>query len=250
MRPVLDITPAEVQAALTGLVAIDVLELRSGIAWPGLYASGVRYQREPRGVEEWQSIRDLKRTGRGDCEDLASALVAEWWYAGDRGAHVVVVHSGPGVYHVLASRGNGQIEDPSARLGMGKKDRTMRVGELDPEQMNFMAQNVGWKKTAHATIEIGADGMKTCDVTFDLKRTADGWHGIVRVPLEAGRAAWAQAHGKSEKQAKLNALANAGKVILTNPALRAALPGPARFALELATSKKAQGIAKSLWGMF
>lgn len=44
---------------------------------PMLYESGVYYQAEPDGRDEWQDIPDTLARGNGDCEDLACWRVAE-----------------------------------------------------------------------------------------------------------------------------------------------------------------------------
>lgn len=107
----------EIAGALEALTRINVGQLRGGMAWPGIYASGARYAREtPGDVERWQSIRDLASSGAGDCEDLACARAAEIRVSG-RKARAIVVRV-PSGYHAVVQHWNGRIEDPSARLGM------------------------------------------------------------------------------------------------------------------------------------
>lgn len=108
----------EVQAVLCGLVAQNLVQMRRG-AFPALYRSGIRYEREPIGQENWLSARDLLRKKRGDCEDLAAYRVAELRTSGeDPRAQAVVRTVRPGLMHVVVQRGDGGIEDPSRRLGM------------------------------------------------------------------------------------------------------------------------------------
>lgn len=85
---------------------------------PPLYESGVRYQREPAGSEMWDSAATVAARGYGDCEDLAAWRVAELRLAGEEGAEVAVVRTGPKTLHALVRRGDGSWEDPSAELGM------------------------------------------------------------------------------------------------------------------------------------
>lgn len=104
---------------------------RYGRASPLLYESGIRYARENRcsesledracSEERFVTIPELYRLGEGDCDDLAAAYAAEARILrGDRGARVHVIQWRSGHYHVVVRLGDGRIEDPSARLGMGK----------------------------------------------------------------------------------------------------------------------------------
>jgi len=93
-----------------------------GRPYPPLYASGVRYQRElGRGQmsrpEQWQTVPVLYETGWGDCEDLACALAAEMQVEGVH-ARPELLHVAPGLWHIVVRLPSGELEDPSARLGM------------------------------------------------------------------------------------------------------------------------------------
>jgi len=95
--------------------------LRQHPETPRLYVSGVRYQREPDGLERWQSIPELLASKRGDCEDLACALAAERRFYDRIPARAVARgrHQGDHVlYHVVVQYPDGRLEDPSRRLGM------------------------------------------------------------------------------------------------------------------------------------
>lgn len=109
---------SEILNALNDLVAVNegILARNPG-AIPPLYRSGVRYQREARGREDWQSIASVLARRKGDCEDLASWRVAELHAAGEAAARIVLSRRGA-LWHVRVRRANGQIEDPSKRLGM------------------------------------------------------------------------------------------------------------------------------------
>jgi hypothetical protein len=63
--------------ALEGMVRANQDYLRAYPETPLLYRSGIRYQREPDGQEEWCDIPNIIAAGWGDCEDLAAWLVAE-----------------------------------------------------------------------------------------------------------------------------------------------------------------------------
>ena len=109
------------QLLLHALVALDVAFLRFHPNTPPLYRAGVRYQREPKGYEQWLQIPSVIEQTWGDCEDLAAWRVAE-----------LLVHgidawpcfhwrklSSSLVYHIVVCRPNGVVEDPSRVLGMG-----------------------------------------------------------------------------------------------------------------------------------
>lgn len=109
--------PRVVRAAVLGLALVNLALLQTHPRLPSLYASGVRYRREPRGKEDWQPITLLYKRGYGDCEDLAAARVAELVHCGEP-ATIHVKIAGPGLMHIQVKRADGSIEDPSKRLGM------------------------------------------------------------------------------------------------------------------------------------
>lgn len=106
-------------SAVIGLQLENEQWLRAHPGTPALYASGVRYRREPPGREEWEPIPVVLTKGWGDCEDLASWRAAELRVTGeDPHARVHVYQSAPTTWHVVVRRGDGSIEDPSRKLGM------------------------------------------------------------------------------------------------------------------------------------
>lgn len=109
----------EIECLLEGLVRLDLSQLRRGLA-PPIYASRVRYKREARGREDWQSAVKAMRNGGADCEDLAAWCAASYRLAGVH-AVAVVKQVGPGLKHCLVRLPDGRIEDPSKRLGMKGK---------------------------------------------------------------------------------------------------------------------------------
>ncbi len=116
--------PAAVEAAASGLVNLNLALMRrareQGRQAPPLYKAGVRYRREPPGQETWDSWDRVLRRGYGDCEDLAAWRAAELRFHGiDPKARVAIIRTGPKLMHAVVRRGNGQLEDPSRRLGMG-----------------------------------------------------------------------------------------------------------------------------------
>jgi hypothetical protein len=107
---------------LEALIKCNIIYLASHPNTPLLYSSGVRYQREPRGKEEWQDIPSALKLLRGDCEDLAAWRAAELRQRGvfARG-HLKWFHSRDvnlTLYHVQVKLPDGSIEDPSRKLGM------------------------------------------------------------------------------------------------------------------------------------
>lgn len=90
-----------------------------------LYESGVRYQAEPLGEEEWLDIPSLYKQGWGDCEDIACARTAELRFQGI--AAVPCLKSKPvpkpggtiTLVHIMVLWPDGTVEDPSKILGMG-----------------------------------------------------------------------------------------------------------------------------------
>lgn len=87
---------------------------------PPLYRSGVVYQAEPEGVEEFRDIPAVLELGAHDCASLCAWRVAELRRAGERAAFRLIWFRVPDgrMFHVQVRRGNGTIEDPSALLGM------------------------------------------------------------------------------------------------------------------------------------
>ena len=127
--------PEILQQLLDWSFDLNLLYLLKHPHTPPLYASGVRYRREPRAVlpfEQFATIPDVLRQGWGDCDDLAPWRAAELNLRGI-GARPVILDAshpryrdvaGPGrLWHVVVARelpGEAEpvIEDPSARLGM------------------------------------------------------------------------------------------------------------------------------------
>lgn len=108
---------ATLAAALEGLTATNYCLLVKSKRAPSLYGSGVRYRREPRGREHWQTVPEVLRAGYGDCEDLAAYRAAELRVAGIP-ARADVIRTGPKTFHAVVMYPDGSIEDPSRKLGM------------------------------------------------------------------------------------------------------------------------------------
>src|SRR5689334_12279791 len=121
-----------IEIMLAALVELNIDYLREHPNTPPIFSSGIRYEAEPAGQEQWLSIpfvlmrRDM---GLGaDCEDLACWRVAELRLRLGENAHPIVTDrsmpDGSRVYHIRVKRGKRgkggavMIEDPSAILGM------------------------------------------------------------------------------------------------------------------------------------
>lgn len=97
--------------------------------YPPIHQSGVRYEREPPGQEEWLDIPQLLEEGKGDCEDLACWRAAELRVQGydahpDFTCRKVELPGGRSlrVFHIVVRIGP-ILEDPSRDLGMGAPSR-------------------------------------------------------------------------------------------------------------------------------
>ena len=116
----------------------DNVNLMSENPYPDLYESGVVYERENIGVENWQDADELLSNLAGDCEDLACYRAAQYEVSGI-GARPEIVKIKEGQYHAVVRMPDGTIEDPSRILiaksgyhgrgynGRGKKRAKWRV---------------------------------------------------------------------------------------------------------------------------
>lgn len=121
LRPTIDIRDSdEIKDLLTGLVLLNLGQLRRGLVPPLSAAPHVRYRREPRGREAWQSAMQTFERGFGDCEDLASWEAASLQLVGQK-AFADIIEVRPGLKHCVVRLEDGSISDPSKRLGMGGK---------------------------------------------------------------------------------------------------------------------------------
>lgn len=107
---------------LEALVGVNELWLRRFPQTPRIYQSGVIYLREPSGRDDWQDIPECLYRRNADCEDLASWRVAELRAYEGIEAHPYVkgfeLQPGKTLYHIQVILPNGEIEDPSRKLGM------------------------------------------------------------------------------------------------------------------------------------
>lgn len=121
-------TPAVLGMLLETLVNINYLYLKEFPQTPRIYQSGIKYQPEKYGAEDFKDIGQLleeaKQTGDlvGDCEDLAAWRVAEARAMDGLGPNeafiewIEAVFDGATVYHIRANI-KGVREDVSKIVG-------------------------------------------------------------------------------------------------------------------------------------
>jgi hypothetical protein len=113
---------------LRALMDIDVAFLRANPSTPRLYDTALRYRVEPVGEERWRDVPTVLADGHGDCEDLACWRAAELRVKdGVRATPAYTWRREPGlrIYHVVVRLPDGSIDDPSVRLGMRARPRSM-----------------------------------------------------------------------------------------------------------------------------
>lgn len=200
-------------AALAGLTAFNAAWLATHPSAPSLYESGVRYERERRGAEDWQTLPDLLASKRGDCEDLSSARAAELQVSGeDPDAEAFATHVRPGLWHIRVRRGDGTIEDPSRVLGMGKGAR------------------------------MAGDELKEFKGGWRVYRVGDQWKFEFDLPWGMT----ATGKGKNETDAMRSAAALAAQA-LQNPAMQMILPPQATAAIKAASVIAKSPEARAAW---
>ena len=222
-------------AAIEGLSGLNQYLIRSGgIVYPSIYRSGIKYRRESK--DTWRPITEVYRSGVGDCEDLSAARVAVLREQhGEKNARVGVYQSGPKRFHAIVIREDGTREDPSKRLGMGKKRGF-------PMKMQQVKPIVG---CPGAWVGVGSDPRPSSQaITFDLYRSGKGFSGIVRIPTASPHTAiFAKTtntrikHGATPRRVRAARQVTAAKSvrlaarIASNPAVQALLPPQAQLAV-------------------
>src|SRR5271166_405941 len=122
--PEAEVTAPILDAALEPVTRLDEQLLASG-AVPtidrALKNGAVKWQAEPPGAERFDHAATVMNRGWGDCDDLAPWAAATLRFTGeDPDAKAVVKRSGPKKWHAVVQRGDGSIDDPSRRAGMGR----------------------------------------------------------------------------------------------------------------------------------
>ncbi len=216
-------------AALEGLTEVNQVLLGKK-DFPRVYDSDVRYEARP--YHKWIDVADIVGQGWADCEGLAAWRTAELRHSGeDPDAHLVTYQTGPHKYHAVVMRGDGGIEDPSARLGMRIKNRASYYRKI---RNNFGDVLVGddqnnpwgdWKKmrannepTTGAFMVVGEDPSDNEQITFDIYRHGDGFSGVLRLPLKNGNAIFAHtSKAKTPAGAKKKGIALTAEIAKVAP---------------------------------
>jgi hypothetical protein len=178
------LTRAAMNHALEALTRINVDWLRDNPNTPDLYSSGVTYALEPTGYELWDPMALLLARGAGDCDDLACARAAELRVReGDRRARADCypssIREGRRTWHAIVVRGDGTIEDPSARLGM-----PTHAGHL-PDGAPFAEVLRKHEHLEGENPDPGAQNMIPSLIKWRVCRSADGrcWEGSIWIPV-------------------------------------------------------------------
>lgn len=112
---------AELIAGYTRMLALTNLAyLRMYPDTVALKDSGVRYQEEPFGLEDFFDIPVILAQGHADCEDLSGWRIAEYWSVGMPAEPFVtwqVYDNGDILFHVRVATPYG-LDDPSVWQGM------------------------------------------------------------------------------------------------------------------------------------
>lgn len=107
---------------MRALVSINLHYLARHPETPTIYASGVRYERDRPGTEDWLTVDQIlaRRPRVADCKSLAAWRVAELQLRGERAraAWSKRCRDSGCLYHIFVRRGDGRTEDPSEALGM------------------------------------------------------------------------------------------------------------------------------------
>ena len=125
-----------IRGALEAVILANRIYLRTHHV-PPLYESGVRYEEEPLGqpYEDFSAIPVVLARGWLDCDDAVCWRIAELRNIGENAKVRLKWQYDPvrntRMYHVLVRRENGQVEDPSLRLGMGRHKK-QEVGFFTP----------------------------------------------------------------------------------------------------------------------
>jgi len=117
-----EVSHQALRTLLMALMYVDIAWLKANPSAPLLYESGVRYEEEPPGQEDWQDVPTTLRMRVGDCEDLACWRAAELRVRYGIQAFPTFTckkrANGGYLYHITVALPDGRIEDPSRRLGM------------------------------------------------------------------------------------------------------------------------------------
>jgi hypothetical protein len=142
--PEAHVSPPVLDAALESVTRLNESLLKKG-AVPSFDTGlkyGIKWKPEPPGQEHFDHAGVVIGRKWGDCDDLAPWHAASLRHSGeDPEASAVVVRSGPQRWHAVVKRGDGSIDDPSKRAGMGSHQGI--VGGVLPLMMAPQSSVVG-----------------------------------------------------------------------------------------------------------
>jgi hypothetical protein len=119
---------AAIEAALEGLVRLNMVLIESGVVPPFPHDAPVIYRLEPEGEEDWKNASDGIRDGWMDCEDIVCWCVAGLRTTGeDVDARAAIFRTGPTNMHCVVLHSDGRVWDPSLDLGMATNARRRGV---------------------------------------------------------------------------------------------------------------------------
>lgn len=110
-----------IESAVETLARANVAYLKKHPKTPPLAKANIHYERELKlgGAERWQTIPEILKTGRGDCEDLSAWRIAELRVRGYRAKPHVTGKRGKWHIQVKVKYGKKTvIYDPSKEMGM------------------------------------------------------------------------------------------------------------------------------------
>jgi hypothetical protein len=158
--PVLD-------AALESVTRLDETMLQEGApTFERALRSGIEWRPEPPGDESFDHIKTVLGRGWGDCDDLAPYHAASLRHSGeDPHATAVVRKSGRNRWHAVVQRGDGSIDDPSARAGM-----------------NGVHEYRGAFQPLMAALPRGVSGAYRIRPNVAIRPTRGGWQARTDIP--------------------------------------------------------------------
>lgn len=160
-----------------------------------LKGGGVRWRPEPEGDEHFDHAKTVIKRGWGDCDDLAPWQAASLRHSGeDPRAKAIVKRSGPRRWHAVVLRGDGSIDDPSARAGMGPNVAAGNRGAVVPF-MRPPSAVVGGAYIMRPELAMVPHGDLLNDGTFRARADVPwNWQQSPHDPITPGNIAMATLH--------------------------------------------------------
>lgn len=123
------------------------------------------------GIEVFRDIHALYKKGKGDCDNLVCARVAELWRAGFRATPYLVPSpndDGGWTYHAIVKHGDGSAEDPSLILGMGGEEmREPRLAQIRQNAERYQNFTVAAETLFNSGETGGVVGVRALQAQID-----------------------------------------------------------------------------------